>query len=400
MIAVLVFITVFLSFICGSVWYLGQQLIAGLPFSAEVILFLWCLLAGIALLSVGGIFAFQMERHRSGRARILIFVQEVSYLVMGWLSCLLTVVVIIDILHAMLGAFYFLIMQRQSDFLQNIMSEISAVHSLACVVVAFLFTAYGFHRCMNPVVNEVKIALPNLHPDLNGFRIGVISDLHVGPWFREKFVRKVVDLTNAGTPDVIVFVGDVAEGLPRHLVSDYAPLRELRAEHGVLFVTGNHEYYWDVNVWLETLRKLGFITLMKSSQIIQRGQGALAIVGVPDAQAKDFPPAEKPDIVRALNTVPPAEMLRILLVHNPNVAQAAARAGVHLQISGHTHGGQFFPWTWFIHLFTRFSSGLFVVEGMKLFVGRGAGAWGPPLRMGSSPEIPLIVLHSDVLSRE
>jgi predicted MPP superfamily phosphohydrolase len=152
--------------------------------------------------------------------------------------------------------------------------------------------------------------------------------------------------------------------------------------------------FWNVDLWLKTVSVLGFRVLMNESLVVKRGSGEMVVLGIPDGQAKAFPPAVKPDLGVTMSTLARLDVPRILLAHNPSVARTAAVAGVNLQISGHTHGGQFFPCTLFIYLFTRFSSGLFSIEKIRLLVGRGAGAWGPPLRIGAAPDIPVITLLS------
>jgi predicted MPP superfamily phosphohydrolase len=172
---------------------------------------------------------------------------------------------------------------------------------------------------------------------------------------------------------------------------EVAPLAELGAPHGKYFVTGNHEYYWDAPGWVREVERLGFAALVNTHRLIERGDGKLLVAGVTDSTASRGTPGHRSDPVAAVTGAPDADV-KLLLAHQPTSAFAAQRAGFDLQLSGHTHGGQYFPFNLLVRLFQPFVSGLHRLQNMWLYVSRGTGYWGPPLRLGVPSEITLIEL--------
>jgi len=249
---------------------------------------------------------------------------------------------------------------------------------------AVLLTAVGLVQARRPTVVRVTVPIQDLPPDLAGLRIVQLSDLHVGPTIRRPFVDAVVDVANALAPDLVAVTGDVADGFVPELRDHVAPLARLRAPLGSFFVTGNHEYYWDPRGWTRELERLGLSVLSNEHRLLIRGNGRLLLAGVTDLSAG-------PDPVAAIAGAPDSDV-RVLLAHQPRSAYAARDAGFHLQLSGHTHGGQFFPFNLLVRLFQPFVAGLHRLEEMWLYVSRGTGYWGPPLRLGAPSEITLIEL--------
>lgn len=249
-----------------------------------------------------------------------------------------------------------------------------------------------------PRVVEVTIARPGLPAGLEGLRIALISDLHVGPTAREAFVEDVVAKVNALTPDLIAFTGDLADGPVAALGPEVAPLTGLRAPLGVWFVPGNHEYFSGVDAWLAEVRRLGMVPLVHEHRVLTRGGASLVIAGVPDPQGGRLMAGHRPDPTAARAGAPPVDF-SLLLAHQPRSAPDAAAAGFDLVLAGHTHGGQFFPWTAVIHGIEPFISGLYrlgdtQLAGTRLYVTPGTGTWGPPMRLGTMKEITLITLRS------
>jgi len=258
------------------------------------------------------------------------------------------------------------------------------VLAMASVLVAV--GAWGAHR---PRVRTVTVPIADLTPSLDGFRIVQLSDLHVGGTLRRRFVERVVETVNGLAPDVIALTGDIADAFPsaaRHIV---APLAHLQATHGKFFVTGNHEYYWDAVGWLDEVERLGFATLVNTHRLIEHGQARLLVAGVTDHFAGG---AHRSSPIAAMAGAPDAHV-RVLLAHQPVSVFAAKDLGFHLQLSGHTHGGQYFPFSWLIRMFQPFVAGLHLVENGWLYVSRGTGYWGPPVRLGAPPEITLLELR-------
>jgi len=256
---------------------------------------------------------------------------------------------------------------------------------LVVVSGAALLTLVGIVLARRPRVVRVTVPIADLPSDLAGFRILQLSDLHIGPTIRRRFVDAVVDRANALRPDLIAVTGDVADGLVPELREHVAPLGRLQAPYGSYFVTGNHEYYWDVRGWIAELRRLGMEVLSNEHRLVQRGAGRLLLAGVTDLSAASDPAA-------AVAGAPPSDV-RVLLAHQPRSAFAAQAAGYDLQLSGHTHGGQYFPFNLLVRLFQPFVAGLHRLESMWLYVSRGTGYWGPPLRLGAPAEITLLELQ-------
>jgi predicted MPP superfamily phosphohydrolase len=247
------------------------------------------------------------------------------------------------------------------------------------------------------VIEEVAIKLPRFPASLSGFTIAQISDLHVGPTIREKEVRRVVEQTNALRPDLIAITGDLMDGTPQELGHIMAELSKLEARHGVVFVTGNHEYYSGVDAWLELLPRLGIRPLRNEQLLIGGEGGRFTLAGVDDWSAAQFGRGHGMDLEKAVAGRDPATAL-VLLSHQPRDFLSAVRAGVDLQLSGHTHGGQLFPFNLAVRATVPWVKGLHreTVDGQtgQIYVSRGTGYWGPPMRLGSPPEISKLVLTS------
>lgn len=238
-----------------------------------------------------------------------------------------------------------------------------------------------------PAVRHVDVPIAGLPPALEGFSIVQISDLHVGPTIRRGFVQCVVDRVNGLAPDVTVVTGDMVDGRVADLQAHTQPLGHLRARHGVFAVTGNHEYYSGAAEWIAEFRRLGIVTLMNEHLLIQHGGARFVLAGVADYSAHHFDPAHRSDPQQALRGAPHDARPKVLLAHQPRSVQAAAEAGFDLQLSGHTHGGQFLPWNLFVPLQQPYTAGLHRHGRMWVYISRGTGYWGPPKRLGAPSEI-------------
>ncbi|HKO56149.1 MAG TPA: TIM barrel protein [Thermoanaerobaculia bacterium] len=223
---------------------------------------------------------------------------------------------------------------------------------------------------------------------LDGYRIVQWSDVHVGPTIQRRFVASLVERTNALDADAIAITGDLVDSYVHEVGDAIAPLRDLRARDGVFYVTGNHEYYWRASEWIPELQRHGLQFLKNEHRIIKRGDAKLVMAGVTDPVGR-YTHKQDPD--RALAGAP-RDAVKVLLSHRPQTAKDADRLGVHLQLSGHTHGGQFFPFNLFIRWFQPVVAGLHRIGRTWLYVSRGTGYWGPPSRLGVHGEITLIEL--------
>ncbi|GAC1504570.1 MAG: metallophosphoesterase [Steroidobacteraceae bacterium] len=243
-----------------------------------------------------------------------------------------------------------------------------------------------------PRVVHIDIPVANLPEALRGFSIAQISDVHVGPTIKRGFVERVVTLVNGLRADLIAVTGDLVDGSVQQLSMHTAPLSGLAARHGVYFVTGNHEYYSGERAWTEEIRRLGLRVLKNEHVVLQHNGAALVIAGVTDWSSHHFDAADRSDPAAALRGSPADAGAKILLAHQPNSAMAAANAGFDVQLSGHTHGGQFWPWNLFVGFYQPFTAGLYRMKNLWVYVSRGTGYWGPPNRFGVPPEITRIRL--------
>jgi predicted MPP superfamily phosphohydrolase len=257
-------------------------------------------------------------------------------------------------------------------------------------------TAWAMRSALSePEIHEVPVKVERLPRALSGLTIAQITDLHVGPTIGEADVRRVVAATNALRPDVVAITGDLVDGSVAALERGVSPLAALQARYGVYFVTGNHEYYSGAEAWIAHLRRLGIRVLRNERVSIGDPGASLDLAGIDDWRSRGMAPGHGPDLPRALAGRDPERSL-VLLAHQPKGVDEAVRSGVELQISGHTHGGQLFPFTLLTSLVYPYLHGLYrhrepPAEG-QIFVSRGTGYWGPPMRLGSPPEIARIVL--------
>jgi len=253
-------------------------------------------------------------------------------------------------------------------------------------------TGYGLIEArQRPRVAEVLIPIPGLPADLDGFRIVQITDLHVGDTIRRSFVERVVEEANGLEADIAVFTGDLVDGSVPQLRDDVAPMGDLVARQGRYFVTGNHEYYSGALPWIEEARRLGFDVLINEHRLIRKGTGRVLLAGVTDYSAGNSIPSQASDPRKAVAGAAESDV-RVLLAHQPRSMFAAADVGFDVQLSGHTHGGQYFPWHLLVAEQQPYLSGLHTFRGMRVYVSRGSGYWGPPLRIGAPSEVTLVRL--------
>lgn len=241
-------------------------------------------------------------------------------------------------------------------------------------------------------VAEVAVTLPRLPVALDGFTIAHLTDIHVGFTISRGFVEGLVARTNALEPDLIAITGDLVDGDVPTLAHAVAPLGELRARHGVFFVTGNHEFFSGADPWVAELRRLGITVLRNQHVRIGEGNDGFDLAGIEDHDAGRLG-GEGPDLTKALAGRDPAREL-VLLAHQPRQVLATEGHGVGLQLSGHTHGGQIWPWHYAAQLQQGFLAGLHRHGDTQLYVSRGTGYWGPPVRVGAPAEIAKIVLRA------
>ncbi|MBW2458752.1 MAG: metallophosphoesterase [Deltaproteobacteria bacterium] len=243
------------------------------------------------------------------------------------------------------------------------------------------------------VVKPVEVMLPKLPPALDGFTIAQLTDLHLGAMRRGDWVREVVERTNELKPDLIAITGDLADAAPDQLTAEVALLAKLSAPQGVHFVTGNHEYFIDPLGWLAKLGEIGIRVLRNERVEIRKGEAAFDLAGIDDDTGVRLAKGHGPDLPKALRGRDEGRAL-VLLAHQPRAVFEACKSGVGLVLSGHTHGGQIWPWRYLVYLQQPYISGLHDHEGTQVYVSEGTGFWGPPMRLGSTAEITLVTLRA------
>ncbi len=279
-------------------------------------------------------------------------------------------------------------------------SSLRAQSALMLPVLALLITILGFWNARRTAqVVRVDVPIANLPDALVGFSMAQISDIHVGPTIKARYLQRIVDRVNLLGADLVAITGDLVDGSVNELGHQVAPLAQLTSTYGSFFVTGNHEYYSGAHRWIDKLRSLGIQVLMNEHVVIdhrldsQDVEAAKVVVaGVTDYSAHHFDENHRSDPHAAIANAPEQAFFKLLLAHQPRSAAAAADAGFDLQLSGHTHGGQFWPWGYFVRFQQPFTAGLHRLQQLWVYTSRGTGYWGPPKRFGAPSEITFLRL--------
>lgn len=255
-----------------------------------------------------------------------------------------------------------------------------------------IITTFGYLTAVKiPEIVQVKIPLKDLPKSFVGLKIVQLSDVHVGQTIKRDFVKTIVDIANSLNPDIVVLTGDFIDGSYFQLAADVDYFKNLKAPMGIYYVPGNHEYYWNLEEWVKVFKKLGAITLLNEHIIIKKDNDEIVMAGVHDLSAHRVNSKYQSSPEKAIHGAP-AHLKKILLAHQPKSAYVAEKVGFDLQLSGHSHAGQFFPSSILIYFFQPFVQGLYRYKKMWIYVNRGTGYWGPPNRMGVPSEITLIEL--------
>jgi len=266
--------------------------------------------------------------------------------------------------------------------------------AILIVLLAFAATVLALRGGRRrPKVTPLEVTLPGLDPRLDGFRLVQISDIHIGPLLDRRFAKWLSKAVHDCAPDLVAVTGDLVDGSVRRLRHDVAPFAELRARHGVYFVTGNHDFYSGVESWSEHVRSFGWEPLRNRSVRIERDGAAFFLAGVDDPHGAMVEGAGGEDLDAALRGTGPHEPT-VLLAHDPSTFRRARRRDVALQLSGHTHGGQIWPFGYAVRLAVPWVAGLYEEQGSQLYVSCGTGFWGPPMRLGTEAEITRITLRA------
>ena len=341
------------------------------------------LLASALLLPMG------LLAHRVARGALADRLAWVGLLCMGLFSSLLVLTALRDVL---LAAVWVAATLGWSPA-QALLPGLRADSALVVPLVALLVTVLGFWNARRTArVVRVDVPVAALPAALEGFTVAQITDIHVGPTIKQHYLQAIVRKVNALEADMVAITGDLVDGKVHELADHVAPLAQLRSRHGSFFVTGNHEYYSGAHAWMAELRRLGVRVLMNEHVVLQQNQAAVVLAGVADFHADRFDPSHRSDPHAAIAGAPLDAGVRLLLAHQPRSAFEAAKAGFDVQLSGHTHGGQFWPWNLFVPLQQPFTAGLRRLQDLWVYTSRGTGYWGPPKRFGAPSEITLLRL--------
>lgn len=322
---------------------------------------------------------------RESSRRIDDWLHGAGYLAMGWLNFLMVFTFARDLTQAAARVAGW---RELHQLLAENGPALVTGATLAALLVGFAFATRG------PRVLRQTVEISGLHPSLEGFRIVQISDLHVGPTIGRSYVEQVVRSSNALDAHLVVLTGDIVDGTVARLAEDVAPLAELKSAYGSVFILGNHDCYSGAAEWIPHFRKLGMRVLLNEHWLLPHKDARLLVGGVTDPALGRFvrDAVPRPDLAAAPGV--PAD-LRLLLAHNPSLAAAAEKAGFDLQLSGHTHAGQFFPWTIAVRMVhAPLVAGLSKPGRMWVYVSAGTGSWGPPIRLGTRTELTLIELRA------
>ncbi|MGV3625574.1 MAG: metallophosphoesterase [Archangium sp.] len=369
-----VLLSIAMTVVVGLHWYLGLRLISQAavpqPYASVAWTLLWTFLLAIFAGFLGGRF---LPRHIAKVA------QWFGFVWMGAFGLLVVTTGVSDLLFWALS---------KTTTLDASWPTWRALGVMGIVIPAL---AWGFWISRRPETKRITVDIPGLDKSLDGFRIAQISDVHIGETLDRSFAQLVTEQVNSLNADAVVVTGDMIDGSVNKLRDEVAPLGGLRGKHGVFYVTGNHEYYHGGSAWEAEARRLGFNVLHNEHRVV--ADGKLVIGGVTDIEGARFSEAHAADVNATFATAP-AGVPRVLLSHQPLFAKRAKDSKVSLMLSGHTHGGQIFPFMFFVKLQQPVIGGFEVIEGVPTYTSNGTGYWGPPFRIGPRGEVTEITLRA------
>lgn len=390
----MVFVGIILSILSLMYGYITFRLTKMLSLSPWEVYLLWGWL-GICWLSSPIPIYFRVTNMES---KLVDFVSWFTYINLGLFSTLLVILLFHDI-----GVLSFKAVHLLFDF-SFPKTSIGQFFGLAKTRVAIicglalLITVIGYFKATTiPNVKHVQIPVANLPSNLEKLKLVQISDIHIGPTIKKAFLEGVVKKINGLNPDIAFFTGDLVDGSVGYLKDDVEPLKDIKATYGSYFVTGNHEYYSGVKSWINKIEELGFKVLDHQYALIEHEGSRLLVAGVPDFSGDHISsghisnPSKIP--INDKNT-----NVKILLAHQPKSIYQANEAGFDIQLSGHTHAGQCFPWNLVAKWTNGYLEGLHKHDKTWIYVSAGTGYWGPPLRFGTTQEITLIQLIKESIN--
>ncbi len=317
-----------------------------------------------------------------------------SYFWIGAMMLLFFLLVSMDIIKIVPYLFHKLTWAGKGVINPERREFVSTMFATAASATVFIASGIGVKNYYSTaIVKKYNVLLKNLPETFKGFKIVQISDLHIGQMMSGKTLKLIVDQVNNLKPDLIAITGDIADGSVAKLLQEVKPLKKLKAPKGIYFVTGNHEYYSGVEEWTLAIKKMGITVLNNENIKIKRGSDYFYLAGVTDHEGKRFGKRHAADFKKALFGLK-SDKKKILLAHQPIAVQKASNFGTDLVLAGHTHGGQIWPFNYFVYLQQPYLKGFYEYQGTRLYVNQGTGCWGPPIRLGSHNEITQITLDA------
>lgn len=377
--------------------YVGVRVIAPFELSVTGLVLYWSIISVLAFSPVVGL----VSRVRGHENTLIDTFLWIGFVGMGMFSLAFVAFILRD-LGWITGKLAFQLLKVFTENDSNVIQVdpgrrqfLLMSMNLGIVAVTSVLGGIGlFHARKTADVFTQKIKIANLPTEFQGLTIAQVSDLHVGPTIKADYTQAVVDQVNALNPDLIFFTGDMVDGSVVHLAKDVEPLRQLRSKYGTYFVTGNHEYYSGVDQWVQKVEELGMIHLGNEHRLLSIGSASIAIAGVTDLMAHHINKKHKSDPHLAVKGVPKDTPI-ILLAHQPGTADATNGLNIDLMVCGHTHGGQYIPFNLAVAQAHKYSAGLYRHGDMQVYVNRGTGYWGPPLRLGVPSEITCFELQAE-----
>jgi len=387
-----VFFIVALSMMLVLHGYVGVRFIAPFSLTPGMSLIYWALLIILSIIPIGAM----VLRFRGIENDLVDGLLWVGYTSLGIFSLAFVLFLFRDLGWMAATAFGKLgsIFQAESaadpgPMLERRQFVILAMNWAILGVTTLLGIVGLFQARFKPLLQTVQIPTGKYSEKLGRLKMVQISDLHVGPTIKAKYVRQVVEQINALEPDLIFFTGDMVDGSVKRLTGDVEPLRELRSKYGTFFVTGNHEYYSGADHWVEKVKELGMTPLMNEHVVLDIEGEQLVLAGVTDFMAAQINKAHGSNPQKALKDAP-QNLPTILLAHQPGTADMVKEMDIDLMVCGHTHGGQYIPFNWAVAKAHKYVAGLYKQGEMMVYVNQGTGYWGPPLRLGIPSEITLL----------
>lgn len=379
-----IFRTVISTFVLVIFVYVSHQLTRFTNFSWQSTTLLVSFLAFLFALVIGSFMLLLRERrldHNPWRDRFM----NGALTVMAYINFLISLIILRDV---------FAFLDKISIATLSLETLYSSQATTTLMGLPVLFILVGHLIVRKGAFNKtVPLRFTHLPADLENLRIVHITDLHISPSLPVRLVKKLVSQVNKLKPDLIVFTGDILDSFVEKHTEEFQILKGLHAKHGIYYVPGNHEYYWNATKSLQAFRDIGFQVLINKAESLRLGSAELQMIGIPDPAANHFK-EEGPDLVKVQSQLKP-DSFKVLLSHQPALAKHIEKLGVDLQLSGHTHGGQFFPWNLLIVFFQRYNKGLYRIGDMQLYVNQGTGYWGPQLRLGTYCELTEIILRKE-----